>query len=121
MDKIEINLRDSYWQLYDEYLEYNKTAWTPACQKSEASRLKKIVHIMKTESGLSGNEFHKALIKRGYGQYTIKVMLVRASHFFEFGIKKGVFKNGPNPFSDELHRSRSAMRGAYKKERLKIN
>lgn len=120
-DKIDIDFRDSYWQLYESYIEYNKTAWTEASYKSETSRLKKIVHIMKTESGLSGNEFHRALIDRGYGAYTIKTMLIRAASFYEFGLRRAVFKGQTNPFKDEMHRSRSLMNGAYRRERLKVD
>lgn len=120
-DKILVDLTDNYWQLYDSYLDFHKTAWTTACYKSEAARLKKIIHIIKTETGLSGNEFHKSLTDRGYGSYTIKTMLIRAASYYEFGATKGAFPKGMNPFKNEMQRSRTAMNRAYRPERLKVD
>lgn len=121
MDKIEVDLKDQYWQLYDKYLDFHKTAWTESCYKSEAARLKKIVHIIKTDTGMSGNEFHRSLMDRGYGSYTIKTMLIRAASYYEFGSNKGVFPKGMNPFKNEMQRSRTAMNRAYRPERLKVD
>jgi len=120
-EQIKVDLTDKYWQLYDSYLDFHRTAWTDACYKSEAARLKKIIHIIKTEAGLSGNELHKALIKRAYGTYTIKTMLIRAASYYDHGAKKGVFPSITNPFKDEMQRSRTAMNRAYRPERLKID
>lgn len=122
LSKVEINLREPLWELYDKYLHEMSGAWAPSTYKSEASRLKLIVKLMLSGAGRSGNALYDALMEQGLKMYAVKTSLIRASQFWEYGKAQGHFVGDvANPYKSEMRRKAFTLKTAYKKERLKFN
>lgn len=121
LSKVEINLREPLWELYDKYLHEMSGAWAPSTYKSEASRLKLIVRLMLSGAGRSGNALYDSLVAQGLKMYALKTALIRAAQFWEYGKVHGYFQEVANPYKSEMRRKAFTLKTAYKKERLKLN
>lgn len=115
-----MNYIDKYDEAYVKYLEYHENAWSASTYKSEHSKLKIIVKVVR-ETGLNGADFFKSIKKLGYAPYFIKTLMQRAGSWYEFGARYKIFPSFSNPFRDFSKRNAQLFRHSYTVLKVKMD
>jgi len=97
-------------QFISPYIEYHKTAWSPATVKTELSRLNNVAHLL--EGGPEA--VYNALQGQGKKPYTIKTTLTRVVQFEGWCRLQGLIK--ATPYADFMKRHRNKLKHAYVRE-----
>src|SRR4051812_9363408 len=102
-------------QLIEQYLEDQKTAWSPTTLKSERSRLAGIAKWL----DLTPAELHKALLLDGRKPYSIKTTFIRVCNFEAWLVKNG--HKTETSFKEFMNKHKNRFKYAYTKEEIDIS
>lgn len=101
--------------LIEEYLNDQKSAWSPTTLASESSRLRSIAHLIE----LGPSKLHQRLLLDGWKPYTIRTAFIRLLALEHFAASTG--RLDARLFKDYFKKHKNRFKHAYQKEEIEIS